>query len=78
MGNLLYPLHWVRPRQGGGRLYLTMWLDRSSRKVVGWDMREVLPEDLASEALHRALAGLIVHSVPGSTRFKKLLTRHGA
>ncbi|WP_165768323.1 IS3 family transposase [Hymenobacter amundsenii] len=76
------------PRQGGGWLYLTVWLDRCSRKIVGWDVRETMPEDLVSEALRRALAvrqpraGLIVHSDQGSqytaTRFKDLLARHGA
>ena len=76
------------PRQGCGWLYLAVWLDRCSRKVVGWDVRETMPEDLVSEALRRALAvlrpsaGLIVHSDQGSqytaTRFKQLLTRYGA
>jgi transposase InsO family protein len=76
------------PRQGGGWLYLAVWLDRCSRKVVGWDVRDTMPEDLVSEALRRALAvrrppaGLVVHSDQGSqytaTRFKQLLTRHGA
>ena len=60
-----------------------MWLDRCSRKVVGWDVRETMPEDLVSEALRRALAvrrppaGLIVHSDQGSqysaTNFKALV-----
>jgi hypothetical protein len=27
------------PRQGGGGLYLAVWLDRWSRKIVGWDVR---------------------------------------
>ena len=68
------------PRQGGGWFYLAVWLDCCSRKVVGWDVRETMPEDLVSEALRRALvmrrppAGLIVHSDQGSqytaTRFK--------
>ena len=44
------------PRQGGGWLYLAMWLDRCSRKIVGWDVRETISEDLVSEALRRALA----------------------
>ena len=42
------------PRQGGGWLYLAVWLDRCSRKVVGWDVRETMPADLVSEALRRA------------------------
>ena len=76
------------PRQGGGWLYLAVWLDRCSRKIVGWDVRDTMPEDLVSEALRRALvvrrplAGLVVHSDQGSqytaTRFKDLLARHGA
>ena len=76
------------PRQGEGWLYLAVWLDRCSRKVVGWDMRDTMTEDLVSEALRRALAvrrppsGLVVHSDQGSqytaTRFKDLLTCHGA
>ncbi len=76
------------PKQGGGWLYLASWLDACSRKVIGWDVREIMPEDLVSEALRRALAvrqpaaGLIVHSDQGSqytaTRFGELLARHGA
>ena len=76
------------PRQGGGWLYLASWQDACSRKVVGWDLRETMPEDLVSEALRRALvvrqppAGLIVHSDQGSqytaTRFGDLLADHGA
>ena len=76
------------PKQGGGWLYLASWLDRCSRKVVGWDLRETMPEDLVSKALRRALAvrhpaaGLVVHSDQGSqyasTRFKELVARHGA
>ncbi len=44
------------PRQGGDWLYLAVWPDRCSRKVVGWDVRDTTPEDLVSEALRRALA----------------------
>ena len=60
------------PRQGGGWLYLATWLNRCSRKVVGWDARESMPENLVIEALRRALAvrwpaaGLVVHSDQGS------------
>ena len=76
------------PRQGGGWRYLAVWLDRCPRKVVGWDVRESMPEDLVSEALRRALvvlrppAGFIVHSDQGSqyraTRFKDIIARNGA
>ncbi len=76
------------PRQGGGWRYLACWLDRHSRRVVGWDVRTTMPEDLVSEALRRALAvrqpptGLLVHSDQGSqytaTAFQDLLARHGA
>ena len=76
------------PRQGGGWLYLAVWLDRCSRKIVGWDVRDTMPEDLVSEALRRALAvrrppaGLVVHSDQGSqytaTRFRDILARNGA
>jgi putative transposase len=73
---------------GGGWLYLATWLDRYSRKVVGWDVRESMPEDLVSEALRRALAvhqpaaELLVHSDQGgqysATTFKALVARHEA
>ena len=76
------------PRQGGGWFYLATWLDRCSRKAVGWDVRESMPEDLISEALHRALAvrqptaRLVVHFDQGSqysyTNFKALLSRYRA
>jgi len=65
-----------------------VWLDRCSRKIVGWDVRDTMPEDLVSQALRRALvvrrppAGLVVHSDQGrqytATRFQDLLARHGA
>jgi putative transposase len=76
------------PKQGGGWLYLATWLDCYSRKVVGWDVRASMPEDLVSKALRRALvvrqpsAGLVVHSDQGSqysaTTFKALVARHEA
>ena len=67
---------------------MATWLDRHSRKVVGWDVRQTMPEDLVSEVLRRALAvrqptaGLVVHSDQGSqyssTAFKALLYRYEA
>ena len=56
------------PRQGGGWRYGAVWLDRCSRKVVGWDVRKTMPKGLVNEALRRALvmrkstAGLVVYS----------------
>ena len=83
VGDSTYP-----PRRGGGWLYLAVWLDRCSRKIVGWDVRDTMPEALVSEALRRALvvrrppAGLVIHSDQGSqytaTRFKDLVAQHGA
>jgi transposase InsO family protein len=76
------------PRQGGGWLYLAVWLDRCSRKMVGGDVRDTVPEDPVSEALRRALAarrppaGLAVHSDQGSpctaTRLQARVAKHGA
>jgi putative transposase len=75
VGDIMY-----LPKQGGGWLYLASWLDRYSRKIMGWDMRESMPEDLVSEAVRQPAAGLIVHSDPGSqysaTNFKALVARH--
>jgi putative transposase len=42
------------PKQSGGRRYLATWLDRCSRKVVGGDVRETMPQDLVSEDVRRA------------------------
>ena len=57
-----------RHRQGGGRPYLATGMNCYSRKVVDWDLREPMPENLVSETLRRTLAarqaaaGLVVHS----------------
>lgn len=76
------------PRQGGGWFYLAAWLDRYSRRVVGWDVRTTMPADLVCESLRRALVvrqpapGLLVHSDQGSQYtaddFSKLLHGHRA
>ncbi len=44
-----------------------MWLDRCSRKIVGWDVPDTMPEDLVSEvrAPGRAPAELVVPSDQG-------------
>ena len=76
------------PRQGGDWLYLAAWLDRCSRKIAGWNVRNTMSEDLVREALRgalvvrRPLAGLIIHSDQGSqyraTRFKAKLLDGGS
>ena len=43
-------------RQGGGWLYIVVWFDHFSRKIVGWDVRDTMPKDLVSETLRRAMA----------------------
>ena len=63
MGDVIY-----LPRQGSGWLYPAVWLDCCSRKIVGWNLRDIMPEDLINEALrrtltvHRSPAGLVIHS----------------
>lgn len=75
VGNITY-----LPCQGGDWLYLAVWLDCCSRKVVGWAVRDTMPKDLVREALHRPLAWLVVHSDSRSqfmaTNFKHMLARH--
>lgn len=34
------------PHQGGGQLYLAVWLKGYSRKVVGWDVRDIMSHAL--------------------------------
>ena len=68
-----------------GWLYLAVVLDLFSRRVVGWAVSDRLQDDLALEALQRALherhagAGLIHHSDRGcqytSLRYRRLLER---
>jgi len=55
-----------------GWLYVALILDLFSRKIVGWAMRETMPQELTLEALHMALGwrnpgdGLVHHSDRGS------------
>ena len=64
---------------------MATWLDRYSRKIVGWDVLESMPEALVSEVLRRALAGrqlagLVIYSDQGSQyctiNLKALVARH--
>ena len=75
------------PLAGGGFLYLSVWMDLFSRRMVGWHLDSHMPEALVVEALKKALntrriaKGLIVHSDQGGQyaggSFRKLLDRNG-
>jgi len=72
---------------GEGWLYLAVVLDLFSRKVVGWAMRETMPQELTLAALQMALTnrrpgtGLLHHSDRGSQYaahdYRRLLAKHG-
>lgn len=76
---------YVPTRQGW--LYLAVVLDLSSRRVVGWAMRETLDQELALAALRMAIAdrrpgpGLLHHADRGSQysgrAYRGLLAAHG-
>lgn len=73
---------YIRTKQGW--LYLAVFLDVWSRRIVGWAMRRSQSDRLITQAFRQALgsrrpeAGLIVHSDRGSQycsrSFKELLT----
>jgi hypothetical protein len=64
-----------------GWLYLAVILDAFSRRVVGWSLADHLRTELATNALHMALAtrrpprGLIHHSDRGGQYFERRLHR---
>ncbi len=70
-----------------GWLYLAVVLDMFSRRVVGWAMRETMPQELTIAALQMAIAnrrpapGLVHHSDRGSQyaarAYRRLLDQHG-
>lgn len=70
-----------------GWLYLAVFIDLFSRRVVGWSMGSRINARLVTDALHMALlqrcppAGLIVHSDRGSQyaskAYRRLLKAHG-
>ena len=74
------------PLVGGGFLYLAVWMDLFSRRIVGWQLKEHMQEELIVEAFKRALQsrtvskGLIVHSDQGGQyaghTFRKLLDKN--
>jgi len=71
---------------GEGWLYLAVFIDLFSRKVVGWSLNKRMTADLVCKALSMAIGqrqpapGLIVHSDRGSQyashAYRKLLERH--
>ena len=74
------------PLAGGGFLYLAVWMDLYSRRIVGWRLEEHMQEELVVEALRRALSvravaqGMIAHSDRGGQyagkAFRRLLDKH--
>ena len=74
------------PLAGGGFLYLAVWMDLFSRRLVGWHLDVHMQEGLVVEALTKALGtrnvakGLMVHSDQGGQyaggSFRKLLDKH--
>lgn len=74
------------PLVEGRWAYLSVWLDRYSRRIVGWQLEGHMREELVVGALQRALnrssrnpEGLIVHSDRGGQyagrEFRKLLQK---
>jgi transposase InsO family protein len=69
-----------------GWMYLCVFIDLYSRRIVGWSLRERMGSELVTEALQMAIGrrqpepGLIVHSDRGlqyaSRRFRTLLSKH--
>jgi transposase InsO family protein len=74
------------PLSGGGFIYLAMWMDLYSRRIVGWKLEEHMQEELVIEALRQALAtrviakGMVLHSDRGGQyagkKFRRLLDKH--
>jgi putative transposase len=71
-------------RVGGGWLYLVVFIDLYSRRVVGWALRSCLNHTVVLTALQRARRqpprGLVIHSDRGvqyaCTDFTKRFARH--
>jgi transposase InsO family protein len=79
---VLHFMPWHRASRGTERVAPARNSSRCSRKVVGCDVRDTMPEDRMSKALYRLPAGLVPASDQGSqytaTRFWQLAVRHGA
>ena len=78
MGDITYI-----PLAGGGFLYLAVWMDLYSRKLIGWQLDNHMKEALVVTAFKKALMsrtaakGLIVHTDRGGqyagNRFRELI-----
>jgi len=74
------------PLAGGGFLYLAVWMDLYSRRIVGWKLDTHMQEELVIEALRQALGtrtvarGMVAHSDRGGQYagkgFRRLLDKH--
>jgi putative transposase len=70
----------------GSWIYLAIWQDKFTRRIVGWKMAKSMTEALVTEALKKALRGgfieknAIIHTDRGSqyssNNFRKLLKQH--
>ena len=75
------------PLASGAWAYLCAFQDSFTRQVVGWQVRETMPEELVTSALRRALLarkpvpGLVVHSDRGGqycgNAYRALLQQYG-
>ena len=75
------------PMSGGGWTYLATWMDRHSRKIVGWHLSQSLDASIALQSLEKAIfrrsppPGLIIHTDGGgqymALAFRALLDRMG-
>lgn len=73
--------------RGGGWVYLAAWMDRYSRKIVGWDLQRHMRSDIVEEAFKQGIAkrcpdnGLLIHSDRGSQyacrQFHQSVKSHG-
>jgi transposase InsO family protein len=73
------------PLSDGTFLYLSVWIDLFSRKIVGWQVQENMEESLVTKSIEKALlsrmpeSGLIIHLDRGgqyvSTAYRKLLRK---
>jgi putative transposase len=74
------------PMTEGRFLYLSVWMDLCSRKIVGWDLQDHMRESLILTSLRKAFGvrkirrGLIVHSDRGGQYagryFRRELAKH--